>query len=324
MSIRRDFGEPDALAERILAHDNRALARAITWLENGDSRVAALMKRLDGCTGRARVIGITGPPGAGKSTLSDALVTLLRRQGVRVGLLLVDPASPVTGGAILGDRVRLPGHAGDPDVFIRSMSNRGQLGGLSPGTAGASALLDAAGCDWIIIETVGTGQAETDVASLADTVILVMVPGLGDDIQLMKAGIMEIADIYAVNKSDREGAGRLAAEIRATLAQTGGWIPEVVQTSALAGTGLPDLYEAIEKHGSYLLSSGALQNTRSRRRTAQFYGALHGLFEQACRRTLSGRMEAELVRVTQGLEDPFSAAWAVWSELLRCELPPDN
>lgn len=307
--------DPCSLAEGILSGDARCLARAISWLENGHEGILEVMKRVHPNAATARVIGITGPPGAGKSTLSDAIVSQLRRRGERVGLLLIDPASPLTGGAILGDRVRLPDHAGDPGVFIRSMSNRGHLGGLSPATAGAAALLAAAGFNWVIVETVGTGQAETDIAALADTVLLVLVPGLGDDIQLMKAGIMEIADIFVVNKSDREGAARLVGELKALLTHKDDWVPEIISTVATSGQGVDGLLSAVARHSAYLAGSGGLQAVHAKRQRAQFHGALRTAFNQAVARELAGNAHALICGVENGEVDPYTAALKVWQGL---------
>lgn len=310
-----DLAGSASIADGVLAGDARCLARAISWLENGREGVLDVMRRVHPYAGSARVLGITGPPGAGKSTLSDAVVSRLRERGKKAGLLLIDPASPLTGGAILGDRVRLPDHAGDPGVFIRSMSNRGHLGGLSPAAAGAAALIGAAGFDWVIVETVGTGQAETDIAALADTVLLVLVPGLGDDIQLMKAGIMEIADIFVVNKSDREGAARLAGELRALLTHKDEWIPEIVSTVAISGQGVDDLLSAVERHAAHLTDSGYLEAVRAKRRRAQFQGALRAAFDRAAARVLAGPAESVIREVEAGTVDPYTAAMDVWRDL---------
>lgn len=207
----------DDLAQRCLSGDIRAIARLISLLEDGDRQAYQVFGTLKNSLGRAQIIGITGPPGSGKSTLTDKMITGLRNRGKRVGVIAVDPSSPFSGGAILGDRLRMQGHATDPGVFIRSLASRGTLGGLSKATASAVNILDAAGYDCIIIETVGVGQSEVDIVKVADTVILVSVPGLGDDIQVIKAGIMEIGDIFVVNKADREGSDRVVREIRAML-----------------------------------------------------------------------------------------------------------
>ncbi|HUW40367.1 MAG TPA: methylmalonyl Co-A mutase-associated GTPase MeaB [Rectinemataceae bacterium] len=205
-----------AVAERVRSGDMRAVARLISGLENADPAAEAVLRALRG-RGQGHVVGITGPPGSGKSTLTDKLIGALRSRGLRVGVLAVDPSSPFTGGAILGDRLRMQHHATDEGVFIRSLASRGTLGGLSRATAASVRVLEAAGYDWIIVETVGVGQSEVDIVKLADTVVLVSVPGLGDDIQVIKAGIMEIGDIFVVNKSDRDGSDRVVREIRCML-----------------------------------------------------------------------------------------------------------
>jgi LAO/AO transport system kinase len=237
-------------AEQIAAGDARALARAATAVENRRPESKELLRELFPRTGRAAVLGVTGPPGAGKSTLVDQLARALRQAGKQVGIIAVDPTSPFSGGAILGDRIRMQGHHGDPGVFIRSMATRGSLGGLAAATTDVALLLDAAGKDYVLIETVGVGQHEAEIASLAGVTLVVLVPGMGDDVQAMKAGIMEIADIFVINKADREGADRLEREIRATLGlaeRTGGWMPPVVRTVATEGRGIEEVLHAVRQ-----------------------------------------------------------------------------
>jgi len=238
------------IAVRVAAGDARALARAATAIENRTAESAALLGALRPHAGRAIVAGITGPPGAGKSTLVDALARAIRREGKTVGILAVDPTSRVSGGAILGDRIRMQAHHGDPGVFIRSMATRGAVGGLARATADLALLLDAAGKDYVLIETVGVGQDEVEVAGVAGVTVLVLVPGMGDDVQAIKAGIMEIADIFVINKADHPGADRVESEIAGVLSlahRAGGWQPPILRTVATEDKGIVELLEAIAK-----------------------------------------------------------------------------
>jgi LAO/AO transport system kinase len=244
-------------AERILSGDPRALARAATAIENRADAAQGLLKQLFASTGRASIVGITGAPGAGKSTLTDRLVHELRRESKTVGVLAVDPTSPFTGGAILGDRIRMLSHHADPGVFIRSMATRGNLGGLAAATSDMALLLDAAGKEFVLVETVGVGQDEVEIAKLADVTVVVLVPGMGDDVQAIKAGIMEIADVFVINKADQPGADRLEREILALQSlstRQDGWVPPVVRAVATEGQGIG---ETLAKIRSFLARAGA-------------------------------------------------------------------
>lgn len=238
-------------ADRIRSGDVRALARAATGIENRQPQAAALLKQLFPFTGRASIVGITGSPGAGKSTLVDQLARALRRESQQVGIIAVDPTSPMTGGAILGDRIRMQDHYADPGVFIRSMATRGWLGGIAQATTDMALLLDAARRDTVLIETVGVGQDEVDIARLADVTIVVLVPNMGDDVQAIKAGIMEIADIFVINKSDQPGADRLQREIQAVQSlstRKDGWTPPIVWTVAHEGKGIAETLAAVRSY----------------------------------------------------------------------------
>ncbi len=261
------------LASKVLQGSVLAMARLITLVENEDPQAFDLLSSIYPHTGKAHVLGITGSPGTGKSTLTDKITSLIRRREQTVGVVAVDPSSPFTGGALLGDRIRMQRAYGDPDVFIRSMATRGNLGGLARTTADVIKIMDGFGKDWVIVETVGVGQDEVDIAKTADTTIVVLAPGLGDTIQSMKAGVMEIADLYVINKADRSGADALMTEVRIRVEQDSqikgaAWQAPVLKTVAVEDQGTEPLLEAIEKHRSFLKESGRLQKVR-REKTRQ-------------------------------------------------------
>jgi LAO/AO transport system kinase len=263
---------PESTIDHLRSGEPRALARVISIVENRRPESADLLKALFPHTGHARILGLTGPPGAGKSTLVDQLAKHYRKENQTVGIIAVDPTSPYTGGAILGDRIRMQDHYSDPGIFIRSMATRGSLGGLARTTADVTTVFDASGRDYILIETVGVGQDEVDIVRLADITIVILVPGMGDDVQTIKAGIMEIADIFVINKSDREGAERVEREIRAMQSletRKDGWTPPVVKTVASEGTGTKELAAAIADYEAYikkenLLFQKSVENWRER------------------------------------------------------------
>ncbi|MEZ5317633.1 MAG: methylmalonyl Co-A mutase-associated GTPase MeaB [Vicinamibacterales bacterium] len=300
------------LSERLLAGDPRAIARAISLIEDESSDGAALVGRIYEHTGRAYLIGVTGPPGAGKSTLVEQLTRELRKTGVRVGVLAVDPTSPYSGGAILGDRVRMQMHAEDAGVFIRSMATRGHLGGLARTTAEAALVLDAAGYDIVIIETVGVGQDEVDIVRTADISIVTVVPGTGDEVQALKAGIMEIADIFVVNKADREGADRTASSIEVMLSleswAEGTWRPPVLRTVATTGAGVPDLVETIARFRRDSRDQlGERRRARAEWRLREILG--RGFMQHLDAHVLApGEFEATLERIADRRTDPYTAA----------------
>jgi LAO/AO transport system kinase len=308
------------LSERLLARDPRAIARAISLIENEAPEGAELIRRIFAKTGRAYLIGITGPPGAGKSTLVDKLTSELRRRGKTVGILAVDPTSPFSGGAILGDRVRMQAHAEDDDVFIRSMATRGHLGGLARTTAEAAIVLDAAGYDIVIIETVGVGQDEVDIVRTADVSVVTLVPGTGDEVQALKAGIMEIADIFVVNKADREGADRTAASIEMMLAlddaMSEGWRAPVLRTEATANRGIGELVDTIERFREQSTDTlGARRRARAEWRLREILG--RRFMQHLEREVLApGEFGEWLDRIAAREVDPYSAAATVMARAL--------
>lgn len=300
------------LAERLLSGDKRALARAITLVENGDPEGANLVGAVFPKTGRARITGFTGPPGVGKSTLIGALTKLLREANRKVGVLSIDPSSPFTRGALLGDRIRLSEHFLDPDVFIRSMASRGALGGLAEAALQAALLMDAAGKDDVLLETVGVGQAEIDIIDHADTVVLALMPGSGDSIQALKAGVMEIPDVIVVNKADHPLTDTMVREVRTALAlgPQEAWKVPIVKTEAVTGAGVGELLEQIDAHRAHIEAEGTLEQRRGR----NLRNEVLGLAGARMRRQLEVRAESDpavadlLERVVRRETDPANAA----------------
>jgi len=303
------------LASAIFSGDARAIARGISLVESAGDDGPSLVREVFAHTGRAFLVGVTGAPGAGKSTLVDGLVSRWRKAGRTVGVIAVDPTSPFSGGAMLGDRVRMQSHAQDAGVFIRSMATRGHLGGLARATADAALVLDASGKDVVTIETVGVGQDEVEVARMADVSIVVLVPGMGDEVQALKAGVMEIADIFVVNKSDRDGADRTVAEIDSLLGlhtyDEGEWRPPVVRTEATTGHGLDEVVATIER---FRTQAGMLESRRRARASTQLQSILADrLMKQVALRLTGLAMEQLVDRIAARTLDPYSAA----NEILR-------
>jgi LAO/AO transport system kinase len=311
---RRSADVADLVA-RTRDSDPRAVARLISLVENDSPLLREVAAALSGFGSQAQVVGLTGAPGVGKSTSTAAIVTALRAQDKRVGVLAVDPSSPFSGGALLGDRVRMQDHATDDGVFIRSMASRGQLGGLSAAVPQALRVLDAAHCDVILVETVGVGQAEVEIASLADTTLLVLAPGMGDGIQAAKAGIIEIADVFVVNKADRDGADQVARDLRymqslgGRHSDTGAWRPPILKTSAARSEGIDEVIAAIAKHHDWMERHGELKRRRRARAATEIeaiavgevrqrFAAVHG----------SAALDAAAARVVDGDTDPYAAA----------------
>jgi LAO/AO transport system kinase len=309
-------------ADQIRSGNLRALSRAITAVENRTAESHDLLKSLFPHSGRARVVGLTGAPGAGKSTLVDALAAQYRKREQTVGIIAIDPTSPFTGGAILGDRIRMQSHNGDNGTFIRSMATRGSLGGLSSTTADVATVLDAAGRDLVLIETVGVGQDEVDIVRLADVTVVILVPGMGDDVQSIKAGIMEIADIFVINKADREGAERVEREVKAMQSlsmRNDTWVPPIVKTVASSGIGVAELATAIDKYEAFLSTS----ELGLQRRVANWRNRLREMLrDEVLRRIVQEAFSEEAVteyaaQVAGGERDPYSLIDEITAKLTR-------
>jgi LAO/AO transport system kinase len=312
MTHRRSRDIPE-LVSAARDGDPRAVARLVTLVEDGDPLLSDVAAALAPYAGKAQVIGLTGSPGVGKSTTTNELVRVYRAAGHRVGVLAVDPSSPFTGGAILGDRVRMQDHATDPGVYIRSMSSRGHLGGLAAATPQAARVLEGAGCDIVLVETVGVGQAEVEVASLADTTVVMLAPGMGDAIQAVKAGILEVADVFVVNKADRDGADATYHDIQAMIGlgerEPGQWRPQVVKAVAARAEGIDAIVAAVAKHRAWLEEHGELQRRRERRAAAEIEAIALGVLRE---RIGTLRRDAALpvlaADVATGRLDPYAAA----------------
>lgn len=297
------------LVERARAGEPRAVARLISWVEDGSPALAEVMSLIADRAGSARVIGVTGPPGVGKSTMTSALVRAWRERGLRVGVIAVDPTSPFSGGALLGDRIRMHDHATDPGVFIRSMASRGHLGGLAATTPQAVRILEAAGCDVVIVETVGVGQSEVEVASTADSTLVLLAPGMGDGIQAAKAGILEIGDVLSVNKADRDGASTTARELTHMLGLADrpdrAWAPRVVTSVASRGD-IDAVLEALDEHARWLADSGILAQRRRRRAAEEVLAIAMARIRD--RWEGSATLDSLAEEVAKGERDPFAAA----------------
>lgn len=313
----------DELIERMLNGDKRATARLITLVENDEEKAREIIKRIYPYTGNAYIVGITGPPGAGKSTLLDKLIRVAREEGKLIGVIAIDPTSPFTGGALLGDRIRMQRHSTDPGVFIRSMATRGSLGGLAKATSDAIKVLDAYGCDVIFVETVGVGQIEIDIVKTADTVVLVTVPGLGDDIQAIKAGLMEIADIFIINKADKEGADAAYFELNLMLDlekerwEKRGWRPPIIETVATTMKGIRELWKAIKDYMEFLEESGEIERKRKFRAEEEIKTIISGtIVRKISERLNEDEVTALIDRIVRREMDPYSAADLVLEKAL--------
>jgi LAO/AO transport system kinase len=327
MAGRRDWTR-DTLASGVRSGDRRALARTITLIENGDPLAYDLVAELYPQTGNAYAVGVTGPPGVGKSSLISALLQHVRGSDVQVGVVSVDPSSPFTQGALLGDRIRLSDHFLDPGVFIRSMGTRGHLGGLAEATLQALLVLDAAGKELVFLETVGAGQSEVEVIGIADTVLLVLMPGSGDSVQALKAGIMEIPDVIAINKSDHPAAKTMLNEVRSILGLDAGreWRPPIILTEATRGENVPELWEKIEEHRAYLEESGRLEERRRRNLAAEVFAVASARAKRHLELAVAD--DPELRRLLDAVQrrelDPLSAVREILEKVFRIGRDEDS
>jgi LAO/AO transport system kinase len=317
----------ERLVEGVRSGDRRALARAITLIESSDERAYELIKQLYPETGRAYAVGVTGPPGVGKSSLISALVRHVRAQDRSVGVISVDPSSPFTRGALLGDRIRLADHFLDPEVFIRSMGTRGHLGGLAEATLQAALLLDAAGKDLLFLETVGAGQSEVEIITIADTVLLVLMPGSGDSIQALKAGIMEIPDVIAVNKCDHPAAKTMVNEVRSILSldTDEGWRAPIVLTEALQGEGIEELWEEIEQHHRYLEENQLLAERRAQHLAGEVFAVASARAKSHLERAVTDNPELQrlLGEVQRRELDPLTAVREILEKVFKIKSDGD-
>jgi LAO/AO transport system kinase len=321
-----------SLAEKIIKGDTQSAARLITLLENEDPEAEKEMEALYPLTGKAYIIGVTGAPGVGKSTLTDSLIGRFRSRQLAVGVIAIDPTSALTGGALLGDRIRMQRHAADPKVFIRSLATRGWTGGLAKAALGAAHVMDAMGKDIILMETVGSGQVEIDIVKAADTTLLVLSPDSGDEIQTMKAGIIESADVFAINKADKEGAARLKTDLEMMLSisptqkpePAGGWVPPVMLTEAVNDKGTEELAKALLEHRKHLEASG-LQEKRLERAELELMETAAADFKATVRRIDNGRFLKRLVDSLQkGRTSPRQAAYEILDSITNKEEDNDN
>lgn len=310
----------EKLLEHALAGDTRSIGRLISLVESESPSSKEIMKKIYPRTGKAQVIGITGSPGAGKSTFVNRLISQYKHEGKKVGVIAIDPSSPFTGGAILGDRLRMQDHAVEEGVFIRSMGSRGNLGGVSRGTHEGALILDACGFDVVIIETVGVGQSEVDIIKIADSVCLILTPGMGDDVQIMKAGIMEIADVFIVNKADKEGADKVAADVQVMLKMLSEreWVPPVVLVSSNKNTGVDEAKEILDKHRTYLISSKEGKRRRFSQMEMEVESILRAEISMKVQRAWDSRKDDGVMEELAGRRtDPYTLSSEIIEEIIK-------